>query len=142
MGKQFQYRLINALGLGLLIALGLGSKAYTGWGQTWVHNYSGDIGYEVFWIWLIGFFRPKASVTLIAILVFLITAVIELTQLIPFPHTWKSNLLWRLFLGSQFSLLDFPHYALGSLLGGLSLITLQQRFCLTGQSLKGMVNGE
>ena len=127
MQNTFQYRLINAIGLGILVALGLGSKAYQGWGQVWIQHYSGDIVYEVFWIWLIGFFKPRGKATLIATAVFLATSAIEFSQLIPFPPAWKANLLWKLLLGSQFALWDFPHYALGSLLGGLSLGILQKQ---------------
>lgn len=48
------YRLLCSIVIGILVALGLGSKAYGGWGQDWVRSYSGDVVYEMFWIWLVG----------------------------------------------------------------------------------------
>jgi len=121
------YRLVLAIGIALMVALGLGSKAYAGRGATWVNHYSGDIVYEVFWIWLVGWFWPRCRAWWVAIAVFLITAVIEFTQLIPFPAAWQSNILWRLLLGTSFSIWDFPYYAIGSALGGLSLAYWQRR---------------
>ncbi|MEM9905189.1 MAG: DUF2809 domain-containing protein [Cyanobacteria bacterium P01_D01_bin.44] len=130
MRPLFRYRLINASVLALMVALGLGSKTYQGWGAVWGRDYGGDIIYEVFWIWLIGFFWPKQRVRGIAIAVFVITSLIECSQLIPFPASWKANVLWRLLLGTHFAWWDFPHYALGSLLGGVSLSALLAQFDL------------
>ena len=121
MNARSHYRLSLAIGIALMVALGLGSKAYTGPGAQWVNHYSGDVLYEIFWIWLVGWFWSRCRAVKVAIAVFLITAVIEFTQLIPFPAVWQANILWRLLLGTSFSWWDFPYYALGSALGGWSL---------------------
>ena len=73
----YQYRLLCSIVIGLLVALGLSSKAYSGWGQVWVSNSSGDVLYEMFWIWLVGCWQVCWRVERIAIATFLITAIIE-----------------------------------------------------------------
>lgn len=115
------YQLISCSGLALWLALGLGSKAYSGWGEGWVHNYAGDIVYEIFWIWLVGAYRLSWPIRPIAIAVFVATSLIEFSQLLPIPAAWQAQLWWRLLLGTHFAWADFSYYALGCLIGGLSL---------------------
>jgi hypothetical protein len=124
------YRLICAAVLLVLVALGLGSKAYSGWGQGWIHDFSGDVLYEMFWIWLVGGWQLRWRVERIAIATFIITAIIEVSQLIAFPAAWQTQLWWRLLLGTSFSWPDFPCYAAGALLGAISLTWLRNRLNL------------
>ncbi|MEO1592153.1 MAG: DUF2809 domain-containing protein [Cyanobacteria bacterium J06632_22] len=135
--SRSHYRLFLALGIALMVALGLGSKAYGGIGARWVNNYSGDIVYEVFWIWLVGWVWPRCQAWRVAIAVFTLTAIIEFTQLIPFPSAWQTHILWRLLLGTSFSWWDFPYYAIGSVFGGWSLAYLQQQCKARHQLPKG-----
>jgi len=127
-----QYRLWGGLGLMGIVLLGLWSKVYNGWGQAWINDFSGDILYEMAWIGLIGLWKLRWRVWDISIAVFLITCLIEVTQLIPFPEILTAHLLWRLLLGTTFVWWDFPHYFLGSLLGYGSLKVLRDR-TLTAQ---------
>ncbi|MGB3295455.1 MAG: DUF2809 domain-containing protein [Phormidesmis sp.] len=122
------YRLLCSIVIGILVALGLGSKAYSGWGQTWVQSYSGDVFYEMFWIWLVGAWRMQWRSRHIAAVTFIVSALIECSQLVPFPTQWQVQLWWRLLLGSQFSWADFFYYAVGCGLGAVSLSWLRQRF--------------
>jgi Protein of unknown function (DUF2809) len=126
MRPVLRFRLLNAIGLGVMVFLGLGSKVYAGWGEAWVYGYSGDVVYEMFWIWLVGFAKPRWPSVAIATTIFLITSMIEFSQLIPFPEQWQANLLWKLLLGVQFVWWDFPHYALGCVLGALGLAYLKK----------------
>ncbi|MGC1307220.1 MAG: DUF2809 domain-containing protein [Phormidesmis sp.] len=135
LSRLASYRLLCSGAIALFIALGLSSKAYSGWGAGWVNDYSGDVIYEMFWIWLVGAWQVHWPVKRIAIAIFLITAVIECTQLIPFPANWQAQLWWRLLLGSSFSWPDFIHYAVGCWLGGISLSGLQNRLGV-GQVIK------
>lgn len=121
------YRLLDSIAIGLLVALGLGSKAYDGWGQNWVRSYSGDVVYEMFWIWLVGVWRVQWRSHSIAIFTFVVSALIECSQIIPFPIQWQAQLWWRLLLGSQFSWADFLYYAVGCGLGAVSLSCLRQK---------------
>lgn len=127
-----RYRFGGVCSLVGLVILGLATKFYAGWGAAWLNNYGGDIVYEMFWVFLVGWFKPQWRAGAIAFWVFLVTGVVEVTQLIPFPDDLKSTLAWRLLLGTTFSAWDYPHYGLGCLLGGwslryLKLKTLSQR---------------
>jgi len=103
------------------------SKAYTGIAQEWVQDYSGDVLYEIFWCLVIFWFIPSikdldklSSITIkIALSVFVVTCAIEVSQLWfhLVPHAISYSLIWRMLLGVGFSWWDFPHYALGSLIG-------------------------
>ncbi len=130
------YRLICAVVLLVLVVLGLGSKFYSGWAQGWIHNFSGDVLYEMFWIWLVGAWQLRWRVGRIAIATFLITAAIEISQLIPFPDAWQAQLWWRLLLGTSFSWPDFPCYAAGCWLGAISLSWLRNRMGLTAKQIR------
>ena len=104
----------------IIVPLGLFSKAYTGIGQVWVHDYSGDILYEILWcLVFFWFFRSKKAVTTIPIWVFIITSIIEVSQLFfdRVPIALRETVIWKLLLGSTFVWWDFPHYALGCIIG-------------------------
>lgn len=125
--KLSPYRIIILLCLLIIIPLGLLSKTYAGIGQEWVQNYSGDILYEIFWclviFWLIhplkDLVKLRKTTTKIALWVFTVTCAIEVSQLWFYlvPETIRFSLIWRLLLGAGFDWWDFPHYALGSLIG-------------------------
>ncbi len=120
-------RILIAIALLIITPLGILSKKYTGIGQAWVQDYSGDVLYEIFWCLVIFWFvRPAKDLkTLtktsfkIALGVFLITCAIEVSQLWfhLVPEAIRSSFLWRMTLGAGFAWWDFPHYALGSLMG-------------------------
>ena len=78
--------------------------------------------YEIFWILLVFFFFPdKKSVKRIPVGVFIITGVLEFLQL---SHPWlfekiRSYFLGRVLIGTTFTWWDFPHYAIGCVIGWL-----------------------
>ena len=116
----------KAIFISLLIITPLGffSKAYTGIGQKWVNDYSGDILYEIFWCLIFFWFFPsKKASAIIPLGVFIITSMIEVAQLWfdYVPIAIRSHIIWRLVLGSTFVWWDFPHYAIGCILGWLLL---------------------
>lgn len=133
--RLIRYRLISAAILCALVIFGLSSKAYSGWGANWINSFGGDILYEMFWIWLVGAWKVRWSANRIAIAVFLVTATIEFTQLIPFPQAWQAQLWWRLLLGTTFSWPDFFYYAIGCILGAISLSWLKHRLGLCPKQL-------
>ena len=117
------------LGLIIVIPLGLFSKAYTGTGQTWVRDYSGDILYEILWCLVFFWFFPsKKAVVTIPIWVFIVTSIIEVSQLFfdRVPLAIRETIVWKLLLGSTFVWWDFPHYAVGCFLGWLLLDKIYQ----------------
>ncbi|WP_246141517.1 DUF2809 domain-containing protein [Hyella patelloides] len=120
----------------VIVPLGLLSKAYTGIGQSWVNDYSGDILYEILWCLVFFWFFPsKKAVVTIPIWVFIVTSIIEVSQLFfdRVPVTLRETIIWKLLLGSAFVWWDFPHYALGSFLGWLLLDRIYQLTVLRPQ---------
>ena len=97
-------------------------KFYSGPAQWWLNDYGAGLLYEVFWILVIFFFLPKKVLTNgIPFWVFIVTCALEILQL---WNPWilkkiRSYFLGRALIGTSFSLWDFPHYAIGSLLGWL-----------------------
>ncbi|MCC0177064.1 DUF2809 domain-containing protein [Waterburya agarophytonicola K14] len=110
-----------------IVPLGLYSKVYMGIAQTWVHDYSGDVLYEILWCLVIFWFvhspkdvkQLKNIASRIALWVFAVTCAIEISQLWfhLVPPILRSHVIWKLLLGAGFAWWDFPHYALGSLIG-------------------------
>ncbi len=104
----------------LVVPLGLLSKAYTGIGQVWVNDYSGDILYEILWCLVFGwFYRSKRATVTIPVWVFVVTSLIEISQLWfdRVPVSLRETIIWKLLLGSSFVWWDFPHYAFGCVIG-------------------------
>ena len=127
MQKLLNRRALILLSLLIITPVGLLSKAYTGIGREWVQDYSGDVLYEIFWCLVVFWFirpvkdlnRLRSIAIKIALGVFIITCAIEVSQLWfhLVPVAIRSSFVWRMLLGSGFAWWDFPHYALGSLLG-------------------------
>jgi hypothetical protein len=130
MSKIKRQRWFNSLSLVILIALGLLSKSYRGFGHEWVNDSSGDIFYEIFWCLLIFLLVPvHSAVNKIPIWVLGITCLIEFSQLWRYPEldTLRSTFLGRLLLGNVFDWWDFLYYGVGCLLGWLWLRLLARR---------------
>jgi hypothetical protein len=110
--------------------LGLSSKFYRGFARSWVNDYAAGIWYEVFWCLLAFWFvRQKSAIVLIPLGVFALTCLLEFLQLWhpPLLELARSPLIGRFLLGTTFSWWDFPHYAIGSLLGWLWLRQIAKR---------------
>jgi len=95
-------------------------KFYSGPAQWWFNDYGAGLLYEIFWILVVFFFLPrKELVNRIPIWVFMVTCLREVLQ------TWhprilehiRSHFFGRALIGTSFSWWDFPHYAVGCLLG-------------------------
>lgn len=126
---RWNYQIAGAIVLAIIVAIGLWTKlGYEGWGKAWVNDFSGDILYEMAWIVFFGLIWRQISTAKIAWGVFIVTCLIEVSQLIPFPKALTSTLLWRLLLGTTFVWWDFPHYALGCVIGWGILKVLRDRF--------------
>ncbi len=97
-------------------------KFYSGPAQWWLNDYGAGLLYEVFWILVIFFFLPKKVLTnWIPFWVFILTCTLEILQL---WNPWilekiRSYFPGRALMGTSFSWWDFPHYAIGSVLGWL-----------------------
>lgn len=120
-------RILCAAGLFLVIPLGLASKVYSGWGQGWVEGYSGDILFEMAWIFFIAGLWPRVSARKLSLWVFGMTSVVEVLQLWqpPWLQAMRATLPGKLLLGSTFVWADFFYYGLGCLIGWVALERFQ-----------------
>ncbi|WP_200241466.1 DUF2809 domain-containing protein [Thiohalocapsa halophila] len=104
---------------GALVPLGLWTKLYAGPASAWVAGSLGGVLYVAFWIVLAMALAPAHWLLRVSLAVLVLTALLELLQL--WHPLWlepiRANFLGHALLGSTFSWLDFPHYALGAVLG-------------------------
>ncbi len=137
MASLRRFRIYAFLGLALVIPLGLGSKAYNGPARAWVEGYSGDILYELAWMFLIAGLWPailksRRSLLNLALGVFAVTASFEFLQLWQpaWLQAWRATLAGKLILGTTFVAWDFFYYALGCLMGWVILKGWQRQLGL------------
>jgi Protein of unknown function (DUF2809) len=111
----FNKRKWTILAIALVIPLGFYTKLYSGPLADWVNNSLGGVLYVIFWSLLLFLIFPKISSFRIAVIVFLLTCVIEFLQLWHpvFLETIRSTFLGRTILGQSFSWWDIFHYAVG-----------------------------
>ena len=105
--------------LAVVTPLGFATKAYAGLGAYWVNSHAGGVLYVLFWILVVVFIRPQTSTRVAASLVFAVTCLLEVLQLLSTPilAAVRSTFLGHALLGSTFSWWDFPDYLLGAVLG-------------------------
>jgi hypothetical protein len=108
--------------LSLLIVTPLGflCKFYRGPGQAWFNDYGAAVWYEIFWcLSIYAIFPSRKAVTGVPLGVFLATCFLEILQLWqpPILQAIRSYAVGRFLIGTTFAWWDFPHYALGSLIG-------------------------
>ena len=103
--------------LALLVPLGLATKFYSGPAEAWVHGHAGGLLYVTFWCLLVLAIWPRFSATAVAVGVFLVTSVLEFSQLWHPPplEMVRSTFLGHALIGSTFSWSDFPYYGAGAL---------------------------
>ncbi|WP_193194195.1 DUF2809 domain-containing protein [Nostoc sp. MG11] len=116
------------LSLLIVVVMGFFFKYYTGPAYQWFNDYGAAVFYEIFWcLFAFWFARSRAAVIQIPLWVFVITCILELLQLWhpPLLEEIRTTLIGKLLLGTTFAWWDFPHYALGCVLGWLWLRQLQ-----------------
>ncbi len=113
----------------VLLPAGLWSKACRGPGHLWFNDYGGGVLYEIFWcVAAYGIWPYRKNIIRIVSTVFLISCIIELTQLWhgwPWLEAIRKTFTGRLLLGTTFAWWDFPHYALGCGLSWLFLYGIE-----------------
>lgn len=120
-------RLFLLLSLVILVPLGYWVRFYGPIPERW-NDALGSVVYEIVWILLVLFIRPRWSPLWVAVGVCGLTCGLEVLQLWqpPFLQTWRATLPGRLVLGNTFTWSDFPAYGVGSGAGwlwGRSLLT-------------------
>lgn len=111
----------------LIALIGFGMKFYSGPGSSWTQNYGAGVMYVVFWILIFfALFPGPNSLLRVPLAVLAATCALEFLQLwrAPWLERIRANFFGRTFIGSDFSWLDFPHYALGGIIGYLLIADL------------------
>jgi len=100
----------------VLVPLGFSTKFYHGPFAGWVNNGAGDILYPIFWFLLLTAAFPRLSPGATALVVFLFSSAVEVTQLFDWRVLLllRQSFLGRTLVGSGFEWGDFLYYALGS----------------------------
>jgi hypothetical protein len=104
----------------LITPLGFLFKFYSGPGRLWFNNYGAGLLYELFWILIFFFIFPgRKAIYRIPLWVFGVTCALECLQLFhpPFLEKIRATFLGKALIGTTFVWWDFPHYAVGCLLG-------------------------
>jgi hypothetical protein len=111
----------------VIVPLGFYSKFYSGPAAVWVKNCLSGVFYVIFWCLLILLFIP-AKPGLVAIVVFVVTSLLEILQLSHHPvlEFIRGFFLGRVLIGTVFVWSDFIYYAVGCLLGWLWLRLLNR----------------
>lgn len=111
----------------ICIPIGFYSKFYRGPASRWVNNSLSGVFYEIFWCLLIFLIADNAKPWMIAASVLIITCVLEFLQLWhpPFLELLRNTFIGKTVLGTSFTWSDFPYYFLGSGIGWLWIIWLQ-----------------
>lgn len=128
--KNRQLRRLTLISLLMVIPLGFLFKFYSGPGDRWLNNYAAGVLYEIFWCLAAFWVVPRRrAISLIPLWVFGITCALEILQLWnpPILQFLRSSLAGRLLLGTKFSWWDFPHYAVGCVIGWFWLRQIWQR---------------
>ena len=109
------------------VLVGVYTKFYQGPAADWVNNSLGGVFYEIFWCLLVFLIVPRARAWLIALAVVLVTCTLEVMQLWhPAVLTYvRGYFLGAALLGTTFSWSDFPYYFVGSAIGWLWILSLQ-----------------
>lgn len=121
-------RLWILLSLCVVTPLGFWCKSYHGFGN-WFYLYGGGVLYEIFFCLVLFLLWPKKKNAIkIAIGVLTVTCLLETLQLWhpPFLETIRSTYWGRVFIGTTFVWLDFPHYVLGCLVGLVWLLGISK----------------
>ncbi len=98
-----------------LTLVGVFSKYYQGTYRVWVRDYFGDIISVMFVFFVLKMIFTKISFVYCAVVTFLISVIIEFSQLIktPFLIEIRKNFLVSIIMGQSFDRLDFLYYIIG-----------------------------
>ncbi len=124
------YRIALLVGIVCIIPLGYGVRFSSALNAPLLQDIAGAVCYQMLWMMIVAFIRPKLSLAKCAVGVFIASSAIEFLQLckLPFLLALRATWLGRVILGTTFLWADFPPYALGCVFGWVTLSALRKRF--------------
>ncbi len=110
--------ILTIISLFIITPIGFYSKFYKGSLEFWVNNSLCDIFYEIFWCLVVFLFFHKIKPKIIALMIFLITCLIEFSQLLhpQFLEVIRKTFIGKTILGTSFVVTDFLYYLIGCFL--------------------------
>jgi len=119
---------IKIILLVVLIVLGISTKFYHGVASGFVHNHLGGIFYVIFWILFFSLILPGQKPIKITFWVFMVTCVIECTQLYHglYVDKLREYFVFRALFGNSFNPFDILFYLVGALAGYFLLILINR----------------
>ena len=129
---------LTIISLLIIIPLGFATKFYHGIYANWVNNSLCGVFYEIFWCLVIFFIFTKLSPLNIATIVFIITSLLEFTQLLnaPFLEIIRKNFIGRTLIGSSFIWSDFFYYLIGCIIAYLWMSSVLKKTNYHSVSIK------
>ncbi|MCK4357390.1 MAG: DUF2809 domain-containing protein [Candidatus Cloacimonetes bacterium] len=129
---------LTIISLLIIIPLGFATKFYNGIYANWVNNSLCGVFYEIFWCLVIFFIFTKLSPLNIATIVFIITSLLEFTQLwkSPFLEIIRKNFIGRTLIGSSFIWSDFFYYLIGCIIAYLWMSSVLKKTNYHSVSIK------
>lgn len=114
-------KMLQAIYIIIVVVLGLASRSYSEILPAWLAVYSGDVLWGLMVYFIIGFLLPKQKISHIALIAFIFSALIEISQLYhaPWIDAIRNNRLGGLILGYGFLWSDIACYAFGISVGVL-----------------------
>ena len=119
---------IKIILLVLLIIVGVSTKFYHGVASGFVNNYLGGLTYVIFWILFFSTILPNQKPFKITLWVFIVTCVIEFTQLYYsiYLEKLREYFVFRAFFGNSFNPFDILFYLVGAMVGYFLLILIKR----------------
>lgn len=120
--------IIKIILLVLLIIVGVSTKFYHGVASVFVNNHLGGIIYVIFWILFFSLILPKQKAFKITLWVFMVTCVIEFTQLYHplYLDKLREYFIFRALFGNSFNPFDILFYLVGAMIGYFLLILIRR----------------
>jgi hypothetical protein len=114
-------RVLQAFYILTVIILGLASRRYGELLPVWLAAYAGDVLWGLMVYLIVGFLLPKQKIYHIALIAFVFSALIEISQLYhaPWIDAIRSYRLGGLLLGYGFLWSDMGCYAIGIAIGSI-----------------------
>lgn len=109
----------------ILIPVGIGMKLYSGLLEAIVSDKAAGMIYVVFWSFAAACIWVKKKPIGIVIIVFLVTSILEFSQLYssPFLEMIRSTFIGHAIIGNAFNWPDFLYYLLGA---GIAILWLRK----------------
>lgn len=116
-------RLLIAVSIALVVPLGLYTRFYSGFGESWVRGSLGGVFYVIFWCLVVYLVLDTTRPLFIVAAVLIVTSGLEFLQLWhpPALETLRRSFLGSALLGTTFYWSDFPYYIVGALIAWLWL---------------------